>query len=113
MRFFLVVVEVWEEVLADFLAGAWVPAALVGGVEDFVAEDCCGAGLGVVWSCAGAVLTDGLVEAGASCGTAQAGELALLRSPHNIAGTSTNHHLRPNRPTLVLFARETRIANCQ
>src|ERR1700760_1806482 len=106
-----------------FAAAAWVVDFLV---EDLLAavlpffaavvEDFVGADFGF----------EGLVEAGGpwpsdapvadfwseesegargevSCGNAT--ERPVLRSPHRAPSASTRHNLRPNRPTLIIFAR--------
>jgi len=76
------------------------------GVEDFAA------GFGEAFFGA-AVLSEvpaclsGVAE-GEDCGSACAAEWALFNSAHSALNASTHHHLRPNRTTLVFFAKTRR-----
>src|ERR1700730_5541277 len=86
LPFFAAVVE--DFVCADF------------GVEGLVeADDACGSDAAV------ADFVSELPEATegeVSCGNAT--ECAVLRRPNRAPSASTRHNLRPNRPTLIIFA---------
>src|ERR1700687_5999668 len=106
-----------------FAAGAWVVDFFVEGLlaaalpffaevlEDFVGADFGVAGLVEADDVGGsdAAVADFISElpvaTGGEVSWGNATECAVLRRPHRAPSASTRHNLRPNRPTLIIFAR--------
>src|SRR6202140_4517453 len=88
------VLPFFAAVVEDFFFADFGVAGLV------EADDACGS------DAAGADFVSELpVATGGEVSCGNATECAVLRKPHRAPSASTRHNLRPNRPTLIIFAR--------